>query len=261
MKRTFILIYALSTLALPLYAAQLYRWVDEKGNVEWRDTPPPATAKNVQQRTINVSATPASELPYSVQQAAKNFPVTLWATDCGELCNRARAHLNRRGVPYADKDPQSDFESFKKVSGGGAEVPLLFVGSNRLKGYLESEWDSALDIAGYPKTALTPVQAKPKPAATKPAATATPTVKLYTSTDCGPQCAQAKELLGSRGIAFQEVAADAPAAMEELRKISGDAFVPTLAAGRFVVRGFVPADYHNALDQSGFQRDRTAAKP
>lgn len=263
MIRTAILIYVLSTFAAPLYAAQLYRWIDEKGNVEWRDTPPPATAKKVEQRTISVSATPTSELPYSVQQAVKNFPVTLWATtDCGDLCNRARAHLNRRGVPYTDKNPQSELEAFKKVSGGGLEIPLLFVGSNRLKGYLESEWDAALDFAGYPKTALMPVKPQPKVAApSKPAASEPTVVKLYTRSDCGPQCAEAKELLGSRGIRFQEIAADAPPALEELRKISGGTFVPTLAAGRFVVRGFVPADYHSALDQAGFRRDQQVSRP
>jgi glutaredoxin len=261
MKRTAILIYALSMLATPLYAAQLYRWIDEKGSVEWRDTPPPATAKKVEQRTISVSAIPANELPYSVQQAMKNFPVTLWANDCGDLCDRARAHLNRRGVPHTDKNPQSEFEAFKKASGGGGEVPLLFVGSSRLKGYLESDWDAALDLAGYPKTVLTPIKPKPKAAVSKPAASEPPAVKLYTSADCGPQCAEAKELLTNRGVRFQEIAADAPATMEELRKISGGTLVPTLAAGRFVVRGLVPADYHSALDQAGFRREQAAAKP
>lgn len=252
------MMFALLTLASTLEAAQIYRWVDEKGNVEWRDTPPPATAKKIEQRTVNPSTIPTSDLPYSLQQAVKNFPVTLWATDCGNLCDRARAHLARRGVPYTDKDPQSDFETFKKVS-GGAEIPLLVIGSSRLKGYLESEWDSALDLAGYPKTAL--VAVKPKPAASKPAAGKPATVKLYTGADCGPRCAQAKALLESRGVPFQEIAADAPAALEELKKVSGDAFVPTLVAGRFVVRGFEAADYHSALDQAGFRQAQAAAKP
>lgn len=249
---------ALIVLATPLHAAQFYRWVDEKGSVEWRDTPPPTTAKKVEQRTITTSTIPTSELPYSLQQAVKNFPVTLWVTDCGELCDRARAHLKRRGVPYTDRNPQADFEAFKKASGGG-EVPLLFVGSTRLKGYSESEWDSALDLAGYPKTAL--VSVKPKVVPAKPAAASAGTVKLYTSADCGPRCVQAKELLRSRGVPYQEVSADAAPALEELRKISGDAFVPTLLAGRFVVRGFEPADYHNALDQAGFGRAEVQAKP
>ena len=260
--RTTIMVISCAWIALatPVQAAQLYRWVDEKGNVEWRDTPPPATAKKVEQRTVNASTIPTSDLPFSLQRAVKNFPVTLWATDCGDLCDRARAHLARRGVPYTDKDPQGDFEAFRKASGGGAEVPLLVIASTRLKGYLESEWDAALDLAGYPKTALVPV--KPRPAVSKPAASKPPAVKLYTSADCGPRCAQAKALLESRGVPFQEIAADAPQVVEELKKIAGgEAFVPTLVAGRFVVRGFDASDYHSALDQAGFRQEQADAKP
>jgi Domain of unknown function (DUF4124) len=152
-------------------AAQLYRWVDGKGNVEWRDTPPPASApaKNVEQRKIGGNAAASDEIPYSVQLAMKNHPVTLWATDCGPVCTNARAHLSRRGIPYTDKNPQADFETFKKLSSGG-EMPFLQVGSVRLKGYLESEWDSTLDYAGYPRTAVTVIRSKPVAPAPKPAA-------------------------------------------------------------------------------------------
>jgi hypothetical protein len=160
-------------------AAQLYRWVDDKGNVEWRDTPPPATAKKVERRKIHDNTIDTAEVPYSVQQATKNFPVTLWITNCGEMCDKARAYLSHRGVPYTEKNPEADVAAFKKASGGGLEVPLLLVGNRKMTGYLESEWDAALDFAGYPKTA--PVL--PRPAAqplatagTKPApATTTPT--------------------------------------------------------------------------------------
>lgn len=154
-----------SLLTVPAYAAQLYRWVDDAGRVEWRDTPPPTTAKKVEQRTIGASTIQTSELPYSLQLAVKNFPVTLWANNCGAGCDKARALLNRRGVPYTAKDPRTDFEAFKKASGGDLGIPLLFVGSTKLRGYLESDWDSALDIAGYPKTAVSPVKPEAKPAA------------------------------------------------------------------------------------------------
>lgn len=163
-----IMMFSLS--AVPASAAQLYRWVDDSGRVEWRDTPPPPTAKNVEQRNIGGNTIQTSGLPYSVQLAVKNFPVTLWANNCGEGCDKARAHLNRRGVPHTEKDPQADLDAFKKVSGGDLGIPLLFVGSSKLRGYLESEWNDALDIAGYPKTALGPVKpaAKPAAAASKP---------------------------------------------------------------------------------------------
>jgi hypothetical protein len=153
MKRIILGVFMLAATGT-LAAAQLYRWVDENGRVEWRDTPPPPHAKKVEQRHIGVNTIETSSLPYDVQQAMKNFPVTLWATNCGALCDQGRALLARRGVPHTEKDPQNDVEAFKKLT-GGLEVPVLYVGSNRIKGYLESEWDSALDIAGYPKTALT----------------------------------------------------------------------------------------------------------
>lgn len=170
---------ALALVSTPLAAAQLYRWVDEKGHVEWRDTPPPPDAKKVEQRRITPSTIPTTDMPYSVQQAMKNFPVTLWVTNCGESCDRARTHLARRGVPYAERNPHVDPEAFKKASGGGMEVPLLMVGSNRLKGYLDTDWDAALDNAGYPRSPYIGYKAPPPvpdppPAPKQPAATPVP---------------------------------------------------------------------------------------
>lgn len=150
-----------------LHAAQLYRWVDSKGNVEWRDTPPPssAPAKNVEQRKVGENVIGTSDAPYSLQQATKNHPVTLWSSaECGNICDGARAHLARRGIPYSEKTPQSDAATFKKISPGN-HLPMLQVGTITVKGYLESEWDSTFDSAGYPRTAIA---ARPKPAAPPP---------------------------------------------------------------------------------------------
>ncbi len=151
--------------ALSANAAQLYRWVDSKGNVEWRDTPPPAAAKKVEQRKIGDNVISTSEVPFSLQLATKNHPVTFWASpDCGNPCATARGHLTRRGTPFTERNAQTDAEAFQKLS-GGLEVPYLQVGAIRLKGYLESEYDSTLDSAGYPRTVIA---TKPKPAAPAP---------------------------------------------------------------------------------------------
>ena len=160
--KTFLWIFLLA--AMSANAAQLYRWVDNKGNVEWRDTPPPAAAKKVEQRKIGDNVISTGDAPYAVQLAMKNHPVTFWASPgCGNACDTARAHLNRRGTPYTEKNPQEDTAAFKKLS-GGLEVPYLQVGALRLKGYLESEYDNTLDSAGYPRTAAA-LKPKPKPPA------------------------------------------------------------------------------------------------
>jgi hypothetical protein len=152
MIKTYVVALAVALASTPLAAAQLYRWVDDKGNVEWRDTPPPTSAKNVEQRNVSSNTIQTSTVPYSMQQAIKNFPVTLWAFDCGDPCVKARGHLARRGVPYSERNAQKELEELKKLI-GGTEVPLLIVGSRQFKGYIESEWDTLLDSAGYPRTA------------------------------------------------------------------------------------------------------------
>jgi hypothetical protein len=179
MTKTTVLLAALA-LAIPAQAAQLYRWVDDKGRVEWRDTPPPATAKKVEKRSVGGSVIETSTLPYSQQQAVRNFPVTLYAGNCGEGCDKARAHLVRRGIPFTPKDPQHDVEGYRKLTNGGMQVPLLFVGRERLTGYEAGAWDRALDSAGYASQALpgyTPPKPPAAPAPAKPpAATTAPLV-------------------------------------------------------------------------------------
>jgi hypothetical protein len=142
---------ATALLAASVPAAQLYRWVDDQGRVEWRDTPPPAGAKRSEQRKVLGNTIETSTLPYSLQQAVKKHPVTLWTYDCGEACARASAHLARRGVPHVVRDSGKEREELQKAT-GGMEVPVLFVGSQQLKGYMESSWDAALDSAGYLRT-------------------------------------------------------------------------------------------------------------
>ena len=175
-------IWAILTLlgwAALAHSAEMYRWVDEKGTVNYTPYPPPANIKKVEQKNLggNAAAASASDQPYSVQLAVKNFPVTYYSTpECGDPCKIARAHLDKRGVPYTEKNPSKpaspqEFEDFKKMTGGGLEVPLLQVGQLKtIKGYLASEWDGALDAAGYPTTAIPGARPAAKPPASPPAA-------------------------------------------------------------------------------------------
>lgn len=151
-------------------SAQLYRWTDESGRVYVTDTPPPRTAKDVQKLPASgPAAAPAgaANLPYAVQLAAKESPVTLYtAPDC-EPCGAARSLLNARGVPFREVlvADESQQEELRKVAGALA-VPSLSVGGSVQKGFEEGAYHALLDIAGYPKTGEVPSrsQAEPKPA-------------------------------------------------------------------------------------------------
>ncbi len=133
-------------------AQELYRWVDKDGKVHYSDMPPPANVKNAQQKKLGDSVIEQDKLPYAFKIAMQNYPVTLYTSDCGEVCERARALLNKRGIPFRERNPLTDGDAAKdlKELAGGLQVPTLFVGNNQLKGFQESGWNSALDDAGYP---------------------------------------------------------------------------------------------------------------
>jgi glutaredoxin len=155
-------------------SAQLYRWTDESGRVYVTDTPPPRTAKDVQALPAAAPAAAAADtasLPYAVQLAAKDSPVTLYtAPDCAP-CGEARSLLNGRGVPFREVlvADESQQEELRKVAGALA-VPTIAVGGSVQKGFEEGAYHALLDIAGYPKTGEAPPrsQAAPKPAPPPP---------------------------------------------------------------------------------------------
>ncbi len=135
-------------------AAELFRWVDSEGKIHYSDQMPPAGTNYLQKKQQSPNVIQSSELPYVLQLAVKNNPATLYVTNCGEGCDKAREHLAKRGVPYASKNPETpaDAEALKKLI-DNIEVPVLVLGPGRtVRGYNAGEWDKALDIAGYPKT-------------------------------------------------------------------------------------------------------------
>ena len=157
--------------------AQQYRWVDEKGRVQYSDTAPPPGAKDVRKKNLSAGAAPAPAEPFALQTARKNAPVKLYSSpDCGDWCNRARALLNQRGIPFAEISVSTDAQAqeLKKISGGDT-VPAMMVGHSVQKGFAEDKYQQALDAAGYPQTGtLKPRNqvAPPPPKPEEPAAAA-----------------------------------------------------------------------------------------
>lgn len=261
MKMPIIAVLMLLALATAATGAEFYRWVDAEGRVHYTDTPPPANAKNIKQKKASDAPAEGSALPYSAQQAMKNFPVLLYVSDCGEACVKAREFLKRRGIPHAEKDSQQtdNFEALKKLLGGNAVVPVLTVGSTVLRGFDETQWNEALDLVGYPKSIPT-VPRPAKPAETKPAVVAAPAsasdnpVVLF-NTDCGAACTKAREFLVKRGIPFTEKNAQEPAELEALTKLIGDnPVVPVLQVGDKTARGFEETQWNNLLDKAGYAK-------
>lgn len=142
-------------ISMDVGAGTFYRWIDPSGVVHYSDTPYPG-AEKIDSIKSSGDVSPDDNLPYETRQAQQNFPVTLYTADgCGETCDQARSLLNKRGVPYSEKvlRTKQDVAGFKLLSGINGVVPVLAVGKSFLKGFLDTQWNNELDIAGYPKTA------------------------------------------------------------------------------------------------------------
>jgi hypothetical protein len=154
MKRVVLLLACLISISSGVRAGELFRWVDANGKVHYGDAPPTDAAK-VERKKLSGDTSQNEDLPYEARRAQQNFPVTLYVgSGCGETCDQARSLLTKRGIPFSEKSlkTKEDVDALKILSGIEG-VPVLAVGNTYLRGFLAEQWDSALDIAGYPKTA------------------------------------------------------------------------------------------------------------
>jgi len=154
------------------HADKLYKWTDAAGNVHYTDhAPTPAEAKRQERRKFGDKPTDVP-VPYALQRATKNFPLTLYNADCGEPCSKAAALLAKRGVPFTDKNARdaATAEELKGLNGGKVEVPFLKLGTQVLRGFEEEGWNQALDAAGYPSRAAVPAKVLSKAPTKKPEA-------------------------------------------------------------------------------------------
>ena len=169
--------------------AQLYRWVDDQGKVHYSDQAPSSGAKNVQKQAAAAAPAASAGLPYALQQAVQNFPVTLYTSDaCKDTCAQARELLNKRGVPYSEVTvaDEVDIAELKKLS-GGTVVPVMTVGRELYKGYESAMYKTALDAAGYPGSSLLPPGVEARKPAPKPVRKAAPPAGAEGAPAAAPQ--------------------------------------------------------------------------
>jgi glutaredoxin len=190
--RILALTFALALAAGSAAAGNLYKWTDKDGNVHYTDQLPPPDAKVLERKKFTDTPADAPSSSYALQQAIKNFPVTLYNADSCDACTKASTFLTQRGVPFTEKNAR-DATGAKELKAltGKLDVPVMQLGSQVIHGYEEGSWKIALDAAGYPSSSPVPASAAaPKPgAAQKPQTTKPQTPKPEASPAGSPPSA------------------------------------------------------------------------
>lgn len=158
---------ALLGMASGVQAQTVYRIVGPDGKVTFSDKPP-VNAQQGKVATTGVGAVAASSgssLPLELRSISAKYPVVLYTTTPCAPCDTGRAMLTARGVPFTERTVTTADDRASLVRQMGDEsMPVLTVGSQRLKGLQESEWLQYLDAAGYPKASVLPAGYKNAPA-------------------------------------------------------------------------------------------------
>lgn len=156
-------------------AAAQYKWIAPNGAVTYSDQPPPPGMSGGAIGAAGSAVARADDggVPPALRDAASKYPVTLYTTAECPPCRDARAHLTKRGVPFAEKTVATtqDAEQFRKVGFTENSFPAVTVGRERSQGFEAGAWNQLLDAAGYPKTSVMPANWKapaPQPMAGAP---------------------------------------------------------------------------------------------
>jgi glutaredoxin len=137
--------------------AQMYKWTGADGKVTYSDTPPPNSARHVEEKALGGDDMSNPPLPFELARAVKAYPVTLYTTKKCEPCEEGRSMLQQRGIPYTEKtvNTSEELAKFRALS-DKPQFPLLTVGSQKHQGFQSIEWDAMLTAAAYPQTSMLP---------------------------------------------------------------------------------------------------------
>lgn len=136
-----------------------YKVVGPDGKLTYTDRPvaPPAGGQVQPMRAGTAAAPAAAPLPLELRNVAARFPVTLYTSPDCPPCDSGRQLLQQRGVPFVERVVSSDDDTaaLQRIT-NGRTVPSLTVGGQALRGFLDTDWQTTLDLAGYPKESKLP---------------------------------------------------------------------------------------------------------
>ena len=143
-------IYLLSVALLFLLTFQahgeIYKWVDENGNVHYGEELP----ENVQPLNMKGNLNTLEKQSYDFlpaprprASAAANNRVVMYSTSWCPYCSKARKYFKSRGIAFTEYDIEKNSSAEKKYKSlGGRGVPLILVGDKQLQGFSAKRFES-----------------------------------------------------------------------------------------------------------------------
>jgi glutaredoxin 3 len=150
MKKYLFLFVLLSVFLGRSAIADFYKWVDEKGETQITDFPPPQdkVAKDIEihlSPAANITDTQKSDDSSKDKDAKKTNAVLYTRNNCPD-CDKAREYLKSKNFAFTEynMDTDKDAASKRKEIDDGEDVPFAFINKTRIFGFSESAYNTAL---------------------------------------------------------------------------------------------------------------------
>jgi len=134
-------------------AGTLYKWVDEDGRVFYQDRPPIEVNdfESADMSDRDVGRLLQQDPEEKREQVIESKPVTIYIADNCDACDTLRVYLQKRSVPFTEKDLTDDEEARRELVdiAGKLQVPATTIGEEIVWGYSRSGLTKALTDAGY----------------------------------------------------------------------------------------------------------------
>ncbi|MCC7411963.1 MAG: glutaredoxin family protein [Gammaproteobacteria bacterium] len=127
----------------------VYQCTDPTADKFYADRCPPGTTKEAEMHLQGTPRPAGGEMA----EVARAHPVTLYAVPACDACDLVRTQLNRRGIPYTEKDASKDIavQNELKEAAGALSVPVVRFDDQVLTGYDRNALEAALDAVGFPR--------------------------------------------------------------------------------------------------------------
>lgn len=119
-------------------SADVYRWVDEQGQVHFTDKKPSGHEGEAMDapQPNSYSAPAVRDRPRKADDTAGQPTVIMYATEWCPYCEKARRYFEANGIDYTEYDVEKDRKGQREYERMGKPgVPVIFVGDLKMNGF------------------------------------------------------------------------------------------------------------------------------
>ncbi len=133
-----IIILMLCLLLSAAASAEIYKWLDEQGRVQFGDRPPPEKKQEPIELRINTYSAPKIVYtpPEPRKKQDKKPRVVMYSAEWCGVCQRAKSYFKNNKIRYKEYDidkSEEGLDQYRKLNGRG--VPIIMVGKSRMNGF------------------------------------------------------------------------------------------------------------------------------